>query len=208
MSIINSVKTNTPSFLFTEAFFLNYDQNIYENLFCLFDSKLENSSLLNNFLSKNEKKISKTFSKLIIKYFKLYLFHKGTMNQSPKDKFLKIGKSKIQEVRNIVKDRCVGDITIEEDFQEKLRYILDKIGPKKDLNKGRTSNERMISTSAGTNDSFQNVANSATLKKPSADVFRKTMFRIDNRREEFEKMPVELNNILETESPDKSVRIH
>lgn len=185
-------------------FFLNYDQNIYENIFNLLDLRAEGNTILNNFLIRSDKKLNKSFYKTIMKYLKLYLMVKGNYSQT-KDKYLKLNKSKIQELKSVLKDRCVGDVTIEEDFQEKLRFILNKIAPKKELGKGRTTNERLTTTSPGTNDSFQNGTNLNTFKKGANEVFRKTMFKLENKKEDFEKMPMELNNILQTESPDKSV---
>ena len=79
-------------------------------------------------MNKDNKVIYKKLYKFIQKYYKIFLFSiSDNENLNKNDKgilYKKIIKSNIKDVRNLTKKRFIDkNCIIEEDFQEKLKFI-------------------------------------------------------------------------------------
>jgi hypothetical protein len=155
-------KPSVPSYLNTHPY--NHESNLYRNIIKHLDYKNDKDSIINDFLVTENKQINIKFLNLLMKYFNLHILHKGNYLSS-KEKYIKINKVKIKELRNVIKERFIGDDIVDEDIQEKLDFINDSIPSKRKDKYMKETNEIFISTASGTYDSFHNAMSDSNTKR-------------------------------------------
>jgi hypothetical protein len=155
-------KPSVPSYLNTHPY--NHESNIYRNIIKHFDYKNDRDSIINDFLVTENIQINRNFLNFLMKYFNLHLLHKGNYLNS-KDKYFKINKLKTKELKNVIKERFIGDDIVDEDIQEKLDFINDSIPSKRKDKYLKEPNDILVSTASGTYDSFHNAMSDSNTKR-------------------------------------------